>query len=95
MNIGGFSNELSRRYDDVVEAGNSQRQRERQATENFSAQVYNDMSMEEVAPPPPNPSAEDSDEQFDPAMDERANDTKNYLIQKSKNRMDRVVAPQD
>jgi len=90
-----YGDELSRRYDRAVEAANSQRQRERQSTESYATSVYNDMSMEEGSPAPPEAPTEGVDEQFDPGVDDRAGAMKNYLIQKSKDRMDRVVAPED
>jgi hypothetical protein len=90
---------FSDRYDRSVAAAAGQRRKERESSEDFGEQVQADLSQVNGGPVPPTGPSTGEDTQFDPGMDEQADQnverTKDYLIEVSKKRLNRAANTQD
>jgi len=69
---------------------------DRQPGETYGTEVQNNLNSEVDSPEAPTGMfSSAADEQFDPGVDVNAEETKNYLIKKSRERMNTVVGPED
>jgi len=95
-NFSEFGNIFSDRYNRAVDAAEQQRVRDRGVEEHFHDQVFNGENTQVDGPTPPQPSSMGAQEQqFDPGVDQQVEQTKDYLLKISKDRLNQVASFED
>lgn len=95
-NFRTYGKEFADRYRNAIAAADDQREKDASSTQALATNAYNDVSMSVGSPEPP--AAPQEGQEYapdDPALDKNVDETKEYLINRSKQRMDKIVAPAD
>lgn len=91
-----YGNEFSNRYDKAVMAASEQRKRQQEPGDVFATEAVAGINGDVNGISAPQEfRAQTTDEQFDPGVDEQVEQTKNYLLKISKDRLNQVASFED